>query len=64
MNKTFDDSSWPNATTYSNATIGVDGKSAFTNFTDIFDDANNDAQFIWSSNVILDNEVIVRKIVQ
>lgn len=64
MNKTFDDSSWPNATTYSNATIGVDGKSAFTNFTDVFDDANNDAQFIWSTNVILDNEVIVRKMVQ
>ena len=64
MSKTFDDSSWPNATTYSNATIGVDGKSAFTNFTDIFDDASNDAQFIWSTNVILDNEVIVRKIVQ
>ncbi|MFZ4614153.1 MAG: hypothetical protein ACOYNH_10765, partial [Bacteroidia bacterium] len=64
MNKNFDDSSWPNATTFSNAAIGVDGKSAFTNFTDIFDDANNDAQFIWSTNVILDNEVIVRKMVQ
>jgi hypothetical protein len=64
MNETFDDSLWLNATTYSNSTIGVDGKSAFTNFTDIFDDADNDAQFIWSTNVILDNEVIVRKIVQ
>jgi len=64
MNKNFDDSSWPKATTYSNATIGVDNKSAFTNFVDIFDDANNDAQFIWSTNVILDNEVIVRKTVQ
>ncbi|MFN5795338.1 MAG: hypothetical protein ACK455_11095, partial [Bacteroidota bacterium] len=64
MNKTFDDSSWPNATTYSNATIGVDGKSAFTNFTDVFDDATKDAQFIWTTNVILDNEVIVRKMVQ
>ena len=42
-----------------------DGDSAvFTNITDIFDDASNDAQFIWSTNVILDNEVIVRKIVQ
>jgi hypothetical protein len=64
MNKTFDDSSWPNATTYSNSTIGVEGKNAFTNFIDIFDAANNDAQFIWSTNVILDNEVIVRKTVQ
>lgn len=60
---TFDDSSWPNANTYANATVGVDNKSAYTNFTDIFDDANNDAQFIWSSNLILDNEVVVRKTV-
>ena len=64
INKTFDDSTWPNATKYSNSTIGVDGKNAFTNFTNIFDDASNDAQFIWSTNVILDNEVIVRKTVQ
>lgn len=64
MNSTFDDSTWPSATTYSNSTIGVDGKNAFTNFTNIFDDAANDAQFIWSTNVILDNEVIVRKTVQ
>lgn len=64
MQKTFDDSSWPNATIYSNATIGVDGKSAYTNFTDIFDNASNDAEFIWSTNVILDNEVIVRRVVQ
>lgn len=64
MNKTFDDSNWPNASTYSNATVGVDGKSAFTNFTNIFDDPTDDAQFIWSTNIILDNEVIVRKTVQ
>lgn len=60
MNASFDDSSWPTASTYSNSTIGVDNKPAYTNFTDIFDDASNDAEFIWSSNVILDNEVIVR----
>ena len=59
----FDDSTWPNATTYTNATIGVDNKPAYTNFTNIFDDVTNDAQFIWSTNVILDNEVIVRKTV-
>ena len=64
MNSTFDDSTWPNASTLSNSTIGIDGKNAFTNFTNIFDDAANDAQFIWSTNVILDNEVIVRKTVQ
>ncbi|WP_191963329.1 T9SS type A sorting domain-containing protein [Flavobacterium luteum] len=59
----FDDASWPTASTYTNATIGVDNKPAYTNFTNIFDDVANDAQFIWSKNVILDNEVIVRKTV-
>jgi hypothetical protein len=57
---TFDDSSWPAASTYTNTVIGVNNKPAYTNFTNIFDDSSNDAQFIWSSNVILDNEVIVR----
>lgn len=56
----FDDSEWPNATEFSNQTIGVDNKPSYTNFTDIFDNAANDAKFIWSTNVILDNEVIVR----
>lgn len=60
----FDDSDWPSGTTYTNNTIGVDNKSSYTNFTDIFDDSANDAQFIWSTNVVLDNEVIVRKTVQ
>jgi hypothetical protein len=59
----FNDSTWPNATTYSNSTIGVDNKPAYTNFTNIFDDVTSDAEFIWSTNVILDNEVIVRKTV-
>ena len=57
---TFDDSSWPKATTYTNKVIGVDNKPSYTNFTDIFDDGTNDAEFIWSTNVVLDNEVIVR----
>ena len=56
----FDDSEWPNATEFSNQTIGVDNKHSYTNFTDIFDNPANDAKFIWSTNVILDNEVIVR----
>ncbi|GBL34946.1 hypothetical protein EMGBS15_05410 [Filimonas sp.] len=60
MEPTFNDLSWPAATTFSNATVGVNNKSAYTNFTDIFDDVSNDAQFIWSTNLILDNEVIVR----
>lgn len=59
----FDDSAWPAASLYTNATIGVDNKPAYTNFTNIFDNPTNDAQFIWSTNVILDNEVIVRKTV-
>jgi hypothetical protein len=62
--ESFDDSTWPAATTYTNNTIGVDNKSAYTNFTDIFDASGNDAQFIWSTNVVLDNEVIVRKRIQ
>ncbi len=60
----FDDSEWPNATEFSNAEIGVDNKPAYTNFTDIFDNTVNDAEFIWSTNVVLDNEVIVRYTVE
>ncbi|MFM2134741.1 MAG: hypothetical protein RL021_141, partial [Bacteroidota bacterium] len=56
----FNDSLFPAAYTYSNATVGVNNKPAYTNFTGIFDDPSNDAQFIWSSNLILDNEVLVR----
>lgn len=56
----FDDSDWPAASTYSNEAVGVNNKPAYTNFTDIFDDVQNDAAFIWSTNLILDNEVIVR----
>lgn len=56
----FDDSKWPDATIYTNSVIGVDNKPSYTNFTDVFDNNANDAEFIWSTNVILDNEVIVR----
>jgi hypothetical protein len=44
--------------------IGVDNKVAYTNFTDIFDNSSADAQFIWSTNVVLDNTVIVRYTVE
>ena len=60
FNEDYDDSSWPNAYTYTNETVGVDNKLAYTNFTDIFDDTENDAEFIWSSNLILDNSVLAR----
>lgn len=61
MKPDFDDSDWPEATTYTNKTIGVDNKPAYTYFENIFDDPARDAQFIWSTNVVLDNEVLVRK---
>ncbi|WP_299799627.1 hypothetical protein [uncultured Maribacter sp.] len=60
----FDDSQWPNASEYANDVIGVDNKPSYTNFTDIFDNNSADAQFIWSTNVILDNEVLVRHTVE
>ncbi|UKN00464.1 hypothetical protein K6119_12050 [Paracrocinitomix mangrovi] len=64
QNEGFDDSNWPAATTYSNTEIGVSNKPSYTNFTDVFDNSGNDAQFIWSTNVILDNLVLVRKTIQ
>ncbi|MBI3259656.1 MAG: T9SS type A sorting domain-containing protein [Ignavibacteriae bacterium] len=63
MNTDFDDSSWPAASTFANSMVGVDNKKSYTNFTAQFDNPSNDAQFIWSTNLILDNEVIVRKTV-
>jgi len=58
--KEFDDSEWPNATEFTNIEIGVDNKPAYTNFIEVFDNEERDARFIWSTNVVLDNEVIVR----
>lgn len=60
MDAAYNDADWPNTNTFTNAEIGVNNKPAYTNFTDIFDAPAKDAEFIWSSNVILDNEVIVR----
>ncbi|MBT0958217.1 hypothetical protein IV417_12535 [Alphaproteobacteria bacterium KMM 3653] len=57
----FDDSAWPQATTYDNDTVGVDNKPSFTNFPDLFDREGADAQFIWSSNLVLDNLVLLRR---
>ncbi|TWU40227.1 hypothetical protein Q31b_35720 [Novipirellula aureliae] len=56
----FDDSGWPNAVTYTNDFVGVDNKPAYTNFTDLFDAPDSDAQFIWSSNLVHDNLVLMR----
>ena len=60
----FDDSAWPMATTYTNDTVGVRNKPAYMNFTPAFDTPGADAQFIWSSHLILDNLVLVRKTIR
>ncbi len=60
----YDDSNWPAATTFTNATVGVDNKSSYTNFTNIFDNSAQDASFIWSTNLLLDNVVLLRKKVE
>lgn len=56
--KNFSDAGWPAATTYPESAVGVDNKPAYTNFKAQF--AGAGAQFIWSSNLVLDNEVLVR----
>lgn len=60
----FDDSIWPNAATFSNDTVGVNNKKAFTNFVDLFNTPGADADFIWSSNLVLDNLVLLRKTIE
>lgn len=60
----FDDSAWPQAVTFTNDTVGVNNKPGYTNFTDIFDAPSTDAQFIWSSNLVLDNLVLLRKTIE
>ena len=60
----FDDSGWPLASVFSNDTVGVDNKPAFVNFRALFDDPAADAEFIWSSNLVLDNLVLMRRTVQ
>jgi hypothetical protein len=57
-NKSFNDSVWPNAYLYTAAQ--VTNQAAYTNFAST---AWSKASFIWSSNLILDNLVLVRKTV-
>ncbi len=61
FSSTYDDSSWPTAAVFTNSVVGIDNKPAYTNFIDIFDNSSNDASFIWSSNLKLDNLVLLRK---
>jgi|GEM_PF-549789 hypothetical protein len=63
MDEGFDDSLWPTATTYTNTEVGVNNRDAYNNFTNVFDDATEDAEFIWSTNLDLDNQVVVRKVI-
>ena len=64
MMPAFDDSVWPSAVTFTNDTVGVNNKKAFTNFTDVFDTPGADADFIWSSNLVLDNLVLLRTTIE
>ncbi|MEO9970288.1 MAG: hypothetical protein ABJG15_10805 [Hyphomonadaceae bacterium] len=58
----FDDSSWSQASLYTNEDIGGSlQRPAYSNFVDLFDDPEADAQFIWSANLLLDNLVLARK---
>lgn len=56
----FDDRDWPAASVFTNDTVGVDNKPAYTHFEALFDDPEADAQFIWSSSLVLDNLVLIR----
>ncbi len=60
----FDDSGWPQAIVFSNEAVGVDNKPAFMNFREVFDDPVVDADFMWSSNLVLDNLVLMRRTVE
>jgi len=60
----FNDATWPDARVYTNDTVGVNNKPSFTNFPDLFDAPERDARFIWSSNLILDNLVLMRRRVE
>ena len=59
---TFDDSAWTYASLYTNEDIGGSlQRPAYSNFVGLFDNPESDAQFIWSSNLLLDNLVLARK---
>jgi hypothetical protein len=50
----FDFATWPSASLFTESVVGP--KNAFTNFSPQF----SGASFIWSSNLILDNLVLLR----
>ena len=61
----FDDGAWQNATLYTNEDIGGSiQRPAYQNFTGLFDNPAHDAEFIWSENLLQDNLVLARKIIE
>jgi hypothetical protein len=62
MDQDYDSAAWPLATLYTEDEIGVNNKKAYMNFIEKFSGAG--ASFIWSTNVVLDNEVLLRYEVQ
>lgn len=56
MNSGYDDSNWPKAIEYAPTTVGVNFP-AWTNFSSLW----GKNQFIWTSNLVVDNLVLLRK---
>ena len=63
--KDFNDADWKGATLYTNEDIGGSlNRPAYQNFTGLFDDPKNDAEFIWSQNLLQDNVVLARRLIE
>ena len=61
----FDDADWQQATLFTNEEIGGSlNRPAYSNFTDLFDNPKNDASFIWSQNLLMDNVVLGRRVIE
>ncbi len=60
----FDDSKWQLATEYSVEDLNIDELPAYKNFRDVFDSSPLDARFIWTNNLYLDNDIVIRGIVE
>jgi len=57
MYPSFDDAHWPNASIYTDIEVGTTNLPAYNRYPELFDDAN----WIWSKHLVLDNLVIARK---
>ena len=63
--KGFNDTDWQDATLYTNEDIGGSiQRPAYQNFTGLFDNPDNDAEFIWSQNLLQDNVVLARRTIK